>query len=198
VEFIQKPLHEKKKSLAVAFNSTFWYINDVLSLNNDQFHSCVDSISPNELEIKDTTECSTSASYLDVLLKLDTYSKIMTQLDDKREDFNFSIVNLPYLCSNIPASPAYGVYITQLICYARASWTYDKFLVQGSLLTNKLLQLSRLQAAFCKFYGHYNDLIKNSFTHTTFLCATCYLICFIPIVKPFLTHWPWLWLIPLI
>jgi hypothetical protein len=88
--------------------------------------TCVDLIYPNKLEIKDTTECSTSASYLDALLKLDTKGKIMTQVHDKREDFNFSIVNFPYLFSNIPASPAYGVYISQLIRYARAC---DQFLV---------------------------------------------------------------------
>jgi hypothetical protein len=100
-EFIQKLLHENKKSLAVAFNST-WYIDDVLSINNNQFYSYVDSIYPNELEIKDTIGCSTSASYLDVLLKLNTNSKIKTQLYDERNVFNFSIVNFPYLCSNIP------------------------------------------------------------------------------------------------
>ena len=77
-EFIQKLLHEKKMSLAVAFNSTFRYIDDVLSINNNQFQSLVDSIYPNELEIKDTTESFTSASYLDVLLKLDTNGKITT------------------------------------------------------------------------------------------------------------------------
>jgi hypothetical protein len=71
-EFIQKLLHEKKKSLAVAFNSTFRYIDEILTINNNQFHSYVDSIYLNELGIKDTTECSTSASYLDVFLKLDT------------------------------------------------------------------------------------------------------------------------------
>jgi hypothetical protein len=65
-------------------------------------------------------ECSTSASYLDVLLKLETNGKLTTQLYDKLDDFNFSIVNFPYLCSNIPASPAYDVYILQLIRYARA------------------------------------------------------------------------------
>ena len=60
-EFIQKLLHEKNKPLDVAFNSTFRHIDDVLSINNDQFHSYVDSIYPSELEIKDTTESSTSA-----------------------------------------------------------------------------------------------------------------------------------------
>jgi hypothetical protein len=94
---------------------------------------------------------------------LDTNGKITTQLYDKRDDFNFSIVNIPYLCSNIPASLAYGVYISQLIRYAKANSIYDKFLVRGNLLTDKLrsqgFQLSRLQAAFRKFYGRYNDLI---------------------------------------
>jgi hypothetical protein len=109
------------------------------------------------------TQSSTSASYLDVLLKLDTNGKITTQLYGKRDDFNFSIVNFPCLCSNIPASTAYGIYISQLIRYARACSTYDQFLVRGNLLTVKLMsqgfQLSRLQAAFRKFYGCYNDLI---------------------------------------
>jgi hypothetical protein len=50
VEFIQNLLHEKKiKFLAVAFNSTFRYIDDVLSINNNQFHVYVDSIYRNEL-----------------------------------------------------------------------------------------------------------------------------------------------------
>jgi hypothetical protein len=96
----------------VAFSSAFRYIDDVLFINNIQFHAYVDSIYHIELEIKDTTECFTSASYLDMLLKLDTICKLTTQLYDKRGDFNFSIVNFPYLCSNIPISPAYSVYIS--------------------------------------------------------------------------------------
>ena len=44
------------------------------------------------------------------------------------DDFNFKIINFPNMCSNIPASPAYGVYISQLIRYARASSNYSDFL----------------------------------------------------------------------
>jgi hypothetical protein len=69
----------------VAFSSTFRYIDNVLSINNNQFHKYVDSIYPNGLEIKDTAECSTSASDLDILLKLDTNGKLTTQLYDKQE-----------------------------------------------------------------------------------------------------------------
>jgi hypothetical protein len=141
-EFIQKLLHEKKKILAVAFSSTFRCIDDVLFINNDQFHTYVDSIYSNELEIKDTTECCTSASYLDILLKLDNNSKL--QLYDKRDDFNFPIVNFTFLCSNIPISPAYGVYISQLIHCARACSTYDHFVIPGIMLTNKFMSLGFL------------------------------------------------------
>jgi hypothetical protein len=121
-------IHEKNKPLAVEFNSTFRYIDDVLFINNDRFHSYDESIYPSELEIKDITESSTSASCLDVLLNINAGGKLTTQLYDKRDDFNFAIVNFPYTCSNIPLSPVHGVYISQLIQYARACSTNDNFL----------------------------------------------------------------------
>jgi hypothetical protein len=43
--------------------------------------------------------------------------KLSTKIYDKRDDFNCKIINFPNMCSNIPASPAYGVYISQLIRY---------------------------------------------------------------------------------
>jgi hypothetical protein len=162
-EFIQKLLNEKKKYLVVTFNSTFRYIDDVLYINNDQFHSYVDSIYPSGLEIKDTIESSTSASYMDVLLKMDSDGKLITQLYDKPDDFDFSIVNFLYLCCNIPVSPGYGVYISQLIRYARACSAYDQFVNRGRLFTNKSMlqgfEIAHLKAAFRKFFGRYNDLV---------------------------------------
>ena len=57
----------------------------------------------------------------------------------KRDDFNFKIINFPNMCSNIPASPAYGVYISQMIRYARASSNYSDFLKRHLHLRNRLL-----------------------------------------------------------
>jgi hypothetical protein len=102
-EFIKKILHDKNKPLAVAFNSTFRYIDNVLSIYNDQLHSYVDSIYPSELEIKNTIGSSTSASYLDVLLNVKVGGKLTTQLYDKRDNVDFAIVNLLYT--------AYSTYI---------------------------------------------------------------------------------------
>jgi hypothetical protein len=51
---------------------------------------------------------------------------------------------VPFICSNIPAAPAYGVYISQLIRYSRACGSYQDFFARGLLLTRKLLNLRRL------------------------------------------------------
>ena len=58
------------------------------------------------------------ADYLDLTFIIDSGSKLSTRQYDKRDDFDFHIVNFPYLCSNIPSGPSYGVYISQLIRYA--------------------------------------------------------------------------------
>jgi hypothetical protein len=69
----------------------------------------------------------------------DLQNTTSTKIDDKRDDFNFKIINFPNMCSNIPASPAYGVYISQLIHYARASSHYSDFLKRHLRLRNRLL-----------------------------------------------------------
>jgi hypothetical protein len=86
----------EKADFAVAFNSTFRYIDNALFINNDPFDSYVDSIYPSELKIVNSTESSTSASYLDILLNIVALGKLTTQLYDKLDDFNFVIVNFPY------------------------------------------------------------------------------------------------------
>ena len=78
-------------------------------------------------------------SYLDISLEKDVNRNQIRKLSDKRDAFSFSIVNFPYLCSNVPSSPAYGVYVSQLIRYARACSSYEQFIKRGMLLTNKFL-----------------------------------------------------------
>jgi hypothetical protein len=71
-EFVKKLLWDNNKKLAVSFNHTFRYINDVLSINNHKFHNYVHLIYRYELEIKDTTKSDKSASYLDILLNIES------------------------------------------------------------------------------------------------------------------------------
>jgi hypothetical protein len=64
---------------------------------------------PIEFEIIDTTD---TASYFDIHIEIDSDGRFKTKLYYKRDDFLFLIVNFPFICSNIPATPAYGVYIS--------------------------------------------------------------------------------------
>ena len=118
---------------------------------------------PIEFEIKDTTDADISASYLDLHLEIDSEGRSRTKLYDKRDDFNFPIVNFPFICRNIPAAPAYGVYISQMIRYSRACVSYQDFLDRGLLLTRKLLNkgflLVKLKTSLRKFYGRHQDLV---------------------------------------
>ena len=90
--------------------------------------------------------------------------KLATRLYDKRDDFNFPIVNFPFLSSNIPSAPAYGVYVSQLIRYVRACSNYQDFMERGKVLTTKLLsqgyQKSKLVATLKKFCGRHHDLVN--------------------------------------
>jgi len=107
---LQGILKKNEKKIARSINSTFRYTDDVLSLNTSRFGDFVDSIYPIELEIKDTTDTDRSASYLDIHLEIDSEGRLKTKFYDKRDDFNFRIVNFSFICSNISAAPAYRVY----------------------------------------------------------------------------------------
>ena len=68
---MDKHQDQGKTRLAQQFNLTYRYMDDVLSLNNSTFSEYLDCIYPRELEIKETTETATSASYLDCYLYSD-------------------------------------------------------------------------------------------------------------------------------
>lgn len=72
----------------------------------------VGSIYPIEIELKDTTDIAKTAMNT---LDRHRHSQMWTKLTDLTDDFIFPIVNFPLTCSNIPAEPAYGVYIYRLI-----------------------------------------------------------------------------------
>ena len=130
-DFIQSLLSTGKKHLASRFNLTYRYIDDVLSINNPEFENYLGQMYPAELEINDTTESTTSASYLDLLLSIGRDGQLHTSIYDKQDDFIFHITNFPFLSSNIPSSPAYGVFISQLIRYARACSSYECFILRA-------------------------------------------------------------------
>ena len=90
---------------------------------------------------------------------------VSTIIYDKRDDFDFEIVNFSILDGDVPRSTSYGDYISQLIRFARASSHLSDFNTCYNLLTQKLLKhgywYHKLRKTFSKFYRQYYDLISK-------------------------------------
>ena len=75
---------------------------------------------------------------------------------DKRDDFNFEIVKFQFLDGDVPCSPSYGVYISQLIRFARVCSNVDDFNNKTFFLTSKLLKqvidIIKFEKYFSKLY----------------------------------------------
>ena len=111
---------------------------------NKKLNDFISDIYPKELIlISETTESTSVASYLDLLFTRDDNNFLLkmrtTKLDDKRDAFSFDIVNFPFMSSNIPSAPAYGVYASQLICFARCCSNYSDLLACHRALVTRLL-----------------------------------------------------------
>ena len=162
-EFLDKLIKEGKRKLARRFNLSYRYIDDLISFNNKRFKVFISDIYPKELTISETTESTSVASYLDLLFTRDRSNNIATKLYDKRDAFGFHIVNFPFMSSNIPSAPAYGVYASQLVRYARCCSNYSDFLICHRALVKRLLsqgyKVNRLSNTFKKFYGRHTDLV---------------------------------------
>ena len=146
------------------FNNTMRYIDDLLVLNNPSFEDAIKNIYPTELHLKKTTENVTALSYLDILITIEN-GKYTTTLYDKRDSFQFDIINFPDMSSNIPSKPAYGVYISQLLRIGRICSTYKTFCERHHKLTKKLIKQGfryvELCKAFKKFTKNHHDIFHK-------------------------------------
>ena len=100
--------------------------------------------------------------------------KLSSNIYDKRIDVNFEIVNFPFFDGDVPRSPPYGVYISQLIRFARVCSNVGDFNNRNLLLTAKLLKQGyryhKIRKAFSKFYHRHLELIvKYNFGLKTLL-----------------------------
>ena len=109
-----------------AFSSTSRYLDDLLNIENPYFGQMVGQIYPTELQLNKANSSDTEAPFLDLNLSI-TNGIVSSKIYDKRDDFNFEVVNFPFLYGYVPRSPSYGVYISQLILFARVCSNIDDF-----------------------------------------------------------------------
>ena len=149
---------------AIQFSNTFRFIDDLFSINNVDLGNCISAIYPPELQLADTSTSSTEVCYLDTPIKTGGTNKpFRISIYDKRDDFAFRIVNFPHMDSNIPTNSAYGVYISQLVRYARICTSKVDFMNRLRGLSLRLRQqgflTKLLQRTFTKFFNRHGLIV---------------------------------------
>ena len=95
------------------FNSTSRYLDGLLNIDNIYFDGMVNHIYPSELLLYNANSSDSEAPFLDLNLTISD-GFVSSKIYDKRDDFDFDIVNFPFLDRDIPPPPSYGIYISQL------------------------------------------------------------------------------------
>ena len=155
---------ENQADIIEAFNSTSRYLDDLLNIDNIYFDQMMDRIYPTKLQLNRANSSDTEAPLLDLNLCISN-GAVSTKIYDKRDDFDFDIVNFPFLDGYVPRPTSYGVYISQLIRFAKASSNLNDFNYRNKALTAKLLRQGyryfKLRKAFSKFYRRHSALLET-------------------------------------
>ena len=87
------------------FNNTYIYLDDILALNNTDFGKSIKDIYHKELKLVNSNSDSCHTPFLDLDITIENGS-LITKIYDKRDDFDFPIVNCPFLDGDIPLAPS--------------------------------------------------------------------------------------------
>ena len=161
-----------------AFNNTSRYLDDILNMNNDFCDRTVHEIYPKELTLTKSSLEPTHATFLDLDIHL-FKGRCVTKIYDKRDEFDLDTIDFTQYDGDIPKRPAYGVYTSQLIIYARACPKVEDFNTRNLLLSNRLLRqrfryhqipkmcykcLHKNKILFNKYNSYAKTLIKAGIT----------------------------------
>ena len=91
------------RRLARSFNLRYIYIDDLIVFSNKKFLDYLKEIYPSQLTVEKANKSDQLADYLDLTFIIDSGGTLSTRLYNKRDDFDFRIVNFPFLSSNIPS-----------------------------------------------------------------------------------------------
>ena len=158
------------------FNACFRYIDDLLCINNHQLMDDVmTEIYPKELSLT-SDDAVLQCHYLDLDLEIRN-DKIHSKLFDKRDAFGFSTVNFPDFSGNIPNKQSYGVFVSQLIRYARCCMSVTDFIYRTTTLVRRLtsqgFQPIRLRRVFEKFAADNYELMFKYNQPLNDICNHC-------------------------
>ena len=148
---------ENQADIIEAFNSTLRYLDDLSNIENIYFDQMVYTLQLNRANYSDT-----EAPFLDLNLCI-SHGTVSTIIYYKPDDFD--IVSFPFLDGDVARRTSYGVNISQLTRFARASSNLSDFSCRNKALTAKLLRQGcryfKLRKAFSKFYRRHSALVEK-------------------------------------
>ena len=163
-DFMISLSNDNQADIIEAFNSTSRYLDDLLNNDNPYFEGMVNQIYPPELKLNKANTSETKSPFLDLHISISN-GFVSSKIYDKRDDFDFDIVNFPFLVGDVPSRPSYGVYISQLIRFARVCCHVEDFNARNKCLTAKLLKQGyryyKLRKAFSTLYRRHYELISK-------------------------------------
>ena len=159
--FIRSRIHtvfalNRKETVSISVQSHL-HVHRWCIVHKQEFKTYLGQMYPAEFEIKNSTESATSAplgGMVNFTLPFMTNQMI-----------SISIWQTFRTSSNVPFSPAYGVYIYELIRNAWACSSNECLILRDRRLSSKLLKqgylVERLKSSFRKINGRYGDLIQQ-------------------------------------
>ena len=106
-DFMMSLSDDKQAHDIDVFNTTSRYLDDILNINNVYFDNMVSQIYPSELQLNKANTSDTEAAFLDLHLSISN-DIVSTKIYDKRDDFDFEIVNFPFIDGDVPHSTRGG------------------------------------------------------------------------------------------
>ena len=160
-DFMTSLSDDNQADIIETFNSTSRYLDDLLNIDNPYFEGMVNIIYPPELQLNKANLSDTEAPFLDLHLSISNgfvSSKFMINV----MTLILILQIFPFLDGDVPRSPSYGVYISQLIRFAKVCSHVEDFNARNKCLTAKLLKQGyrylKLRKAFSKFYRRQNSM----------------------------------------
>ena len=154
----------KQAEIIEAFKSTSRYLDDLLHIDNPYFEGIVNRMYPLELQVNKANTSDTEVPFLDLHLSISN-GFVSSKICDERDDFDYDIVNFPFLYGDVPHSTSYGVYISQLIRFARVFSHVADFNTRNKSLPAKRLQQGyryhKLRKIFSKFYRRHYEVVSK-------------------------------------
>ena len=119
-DFMMSLSDDKQSDIIDVFNTTSRYLDNILNINNVYFDNMLSHMYPLELQLNKADTSDTETTFLDLHLST-SYDIVSTKIYDKRDGFDFEIVNFPFLGGDVPRSISYEVYSVYLSTHSLAT-----------------------------------------------------------------------------